>query len=203
MNGICRPGGLALTDRLLAACAFRPGARILDLGCGAGTTVRHLLARGLAAMGVDRDPAALAGPGPFLCALAERLPLADRSLDGVLMECSLSETDDPDRVLDQCRRVLRPGGRLGLTDLYARSGEARRAGGAGRLQSRTALAKQLEAHGFQPEWFEDCTPLLQAYFCQLVLDPGACGGRILSVSGAAELWAAKAGYCLLTARRRS
>lgn len=202
MTGIRRPGGLALTDRLLEACAFPPGARVLDLGCGAGATVRHLLARGLAALGADPDPAAPAGPGPFLRARAERLPLAAGCLDGILMECSLSVTGDPDRALGECRRVLRPGGRLGLTDLYARGGTAGWAGCGGRLELRSVLEDRLAAHGFQVERFEDCTPLLQAWFGQLILDPGLGGGGILGGCEPAALRAARAGYGLLVARSR-
>ena len=220
MSGACRPGGLALTDRMLAACAFPPGARVLDLGCGAGTSVAHLRRRGLEAWGLDRDRAALRGLGPFapggeagspgvpaapagsvVCARGERLPFATGALDGVLMECSLSVADAPDRVLAQCRRALRPGGRLALADLYARGPEAPQA--SIRLETRGALALRLEAHGFQVQRFEDCTRLLQAFFCQLILDPGAGGGRALAGSDPAALRAAKAGYCLLVARREA
>jgi SAM-dependent methyltransferase len=199
VTAVCRPGGLALTDRLLEACAFPPGARVLDLGCGAGATVRHLLGRGLAALGLD--PAAPAGTGPFLRGRGEQLPLAAGSVDGVLMECSLSVTGDPDRVLGQCRRVLGRGGRLGLTDLYARGREARLAGCAGRLEARATLEARLEAQGFRVERFEDCTPLLQAYWCQRILDEGGAACRDLAGGDPAALRAARAGYCLVVARR--
>lgn len=199
MTGPCRPGGLALTGQLLEGCAFAPGARVLDLGCGGGSTVRHLRERGLEGWGLDRDRAALAGSGPFLCARAERLPFAPGSLDGVLLECSLSVMEDPGRVLDQCRLVLRPGGSLGLTDLYARGRPAHLGGCLGRVDSREALLGGLEAHGFLPARFEDCSELLRAYWGQRVLDLGA--SRALAGADAGALRAARAGYCLILARR--
>jgi len=202
MTGPCRPGGLALTGQLLAECAFSPGDRVLDLGCGAGDTVGHLRERGLEGWGLDRDRAALPGPGPFLCARAERLPFAAGSLDGILLECSLSVMDDPELVLGQCRRVLRPGGRLGLTDLYARGRPARLGGCLGRLETREALLDRLEAHGFQLARFEDCSPLLRAYGGQLVMERGAAASLALAGGDPEALRAARAGYCLILARRQ-
>lgn len=43
---------------------------------------------------------------------AENLPFADSSLDGVLMILSLCFVKDPQQALNECRRVLRPGGTL-------------------------------------------------------------------------------------------
>jgi len=199
--GAFRPGGLALTGQLLEGCAFAPGDRVLDLGCGAGATVRHLRERGLEGWGLDRDRAALAGPGPFLWARAERLPFAAGSLDGVLMECSLSVMDDPERVLEQCRRVLRPGGRLGLADLYARGRPARLGGCLGRVEAREVLLDRLAAHGFPSARFEDRSAHLRAWWGQMLLDRGAEACRTLAGGEPGALRAARAGYCLILARR--
>ena len=76
-DGFIRPGGMALTDRALSLCEFPPGSRLLDVGCGTGTTVEHLIQRfGFFAAGVDpslpmvaqglrkkRSPAAYASSG--------------------------------------------------------------------------------------------------------------------------------------------
>ena len=40
-GGLVRPGGLALTDRAMGHCGFGAGARVADVGCGAGATVGH------------------------------------------------------------------------------------------------------------------------------------------------------------------
>ena len=53
-DGFIRPGGVALTERALSLCAFAPGSRLLDVGCGTGTMVEHLNQRfGFFTAGVD------------------------------------------------------------------------------------------------------------------------------------------------------
>ncbi|MGD0826619.1 MAG: DVU_1556 family methyltransferase [Desulfobaccales bacterium] len=125
-----RPGGLALTARAVALAAWRPGARVLDLGCGAGVALGYLRGHcGLCASGLDPS-AALLGKGrsrdadlPVILAVGEDLPFADASLDGILAECSLSVAADIDRVLRECFRVLKSEGLLLIQDVFARPPE--------------------------------------------------------------------------------
>lgn len=113
-----RPGGLSVTRRGLALCAFPPGARLLDLGCGAGATLRLLLALGYRAAGIDLHIDEAAGSLPLLRASAAALPLQSGGLDGLTCECVLSLLPDAGAALREMARVLRPGGRLLLSDLY-------------------------------------------------------------------------------------
>ena len=57
-----RPGGVALTGRALDKCAasgwLPPGGLVLDLGCGAGATLRMLAGRGYRALGLDKNAGA-------------------------------------------------------------------------------------------------------------------------------------------------
>lgn len=99
--------------------ALPPGAAILDIGCGGGLTVGHLLQCGYAATGIDCDPAALEADNPALSvAQATALPCPDGSLDGIFAECTLSVCGDAPAVLAECARALRPGGYLLLSDVY-------------------------------------------------------------------------------------
>jgi len=114
------PGGLALSARLLAALDLPPGAPVLDLGCGSGPTLRLQRRRGLAALGLDVDPVAVrraARHGPVVRAEAHALPFPASSFAAVTCEFVLSTTRDPATVLAEVARTLRPGGRLGFTDV--------------------------------------------------------------------------------------
>ncbi len=113
-----RPGGLSVTRRGLALCAFPPGARLLDIGCGAGATLRLLRALGYRAVGCDRQPDPAAAGLPLLCCTALALPLRSGILDGLLCECVLSLLPDSKAALREMARVLRPAGRLLLSDLF-------------------------------------------------------------------------------------
>ena len=124
-GGTLRPGGVGLTRELLHFCAFSPGARVLDIGCGPGHSL-ELMARefGLRPCGIDPSPAMLAKAGQQapMAALhrgtASALPWTDAAFDGVLCECVLSLTEDMPSSLREMRRVLKPQGRLLLTDIY-------------------------------------------------------------------------------------
>jgi len=129
LTGGCRhPGGLPLTERAVELAGLARGARVLDLGCGDGVTAEHLERRfGLRATGIDVS-AALICQGrerrPDLDlreGAAECLPLPDGGFEAVLAECVLSIVADPGAVVDECARVLRPGGLLLVNDLYRRA----------------------------------------------------------------------------------
>lgn len=117
-----RPGGLTVTRRGLALCGFPAGARLLDIGCGAGATLRLLRALGYRAVGCDRQPDAAAAGLPLLCCTAAALPLRSGILDGLTCECVLSLLPDCESALQEMARVLRPSGRALLSDLFLTAG---------------------------------------------------------------------------------
>lgn len=93
--------------------------RLLDLGCGTGLGARALQARWpqAAVLALDRAPgmarsARDSGTGTALIGDAQRLPLATQSCDAILSNLVLQWCPQPQRALDECARVLRPGGRL-------------------------------------------------------------------------------------------
>lgn len=121
------PGGLKLTQRVAELFSLPAGAKIADVGCGAGDTVAYLRERyHWEAMGIDVSSERLARgrqrfPNvPLLQGAAEKLPFPASSLEGVIMECSLSVMCDLPAVVKEVGRVLTVGGKWGITDLYAK-----------------------------------------------------------------------------------
>jgi SAM-dependent methyltransferase len=83
--------------------------RVLDLGCGVGHSYELLAPR--ETVGVDIDPDALAGQRrQTVVADMRQLPFADRSFDSVLSVQSIEHVPDPERVLAEVVRVLKPQG---------------------------------------------------------------------------------------------
>lgn len=100
----------------LLAAALRPGATVLELGCGAGRITHPLLARGFAVTAVDESAEMLAEVrgAATVCSPIEDLELAER-FDAVLLASRLVHTADPAvrrGMLAACRRHVRPGGRV-------------------------------------------------------------------------------------------
>ena len=109
--------------RLLAGALDRPGALVLDVGCGDGTaaaTAAPFLA-GHRIVGVDWSQDALRRARPRMSAAVRGeldgggLPFADGCADAVLFSEVVEHLVDPDGALDELRRVLRPGGHLMLS----------------------------------------------------------------------------------------
>ena len=209
-----RPGGLAITDRAVALCSFSPGDAVLDVGCGMGESVRHLRdCLGLSALGVDSDEKAVAQAlragrgGEFLAADAGALPFADASQEGVFFECSLSKMVDPDTALAEAFRVLRPRGRLVVSDFFARADRGAReretcfTGVLGRLDALGTWQLRVGAAGFELLHREDFTDALRETWGQLVFDYGL--ERILAEPGfdAEALSGVRCGYFLAVAQK--
>ena len=124
------PGGLALTERLGVLLEPGPGKRVLDVAAGQGTSALFLARRfGCEVVGVEygsesvrkaNAAAEAAGLGHlvrFQHGDAERLPVEDGSFDAVICECAFCTFPDKRAAAAEFARVLRPGGRVGLSDL--------------------------------------------------------------------------------------
>lgn len=197
-----RPGGFDITDRALAFCSFAAGSRLLDLGCGPGATVRHVRRDyGYAILGLDRDEAFADEEEGIVAASAEAIPLPDAAMDGILMECSLSVMGSPEAALDECRRVLKPGGRLIVSDLYARGEAAILQGCLGRVEKRETICSAIARAGFAIELFEDFSERLVSMWAQIVFDRGAAAFYAEIGADCATLKAVQCGYCLVVARK--
>lgn len=124
------PGGLASTTRLAGMMGAAPSRRVLDAGSGIGATAVHLARTvGCRVTGVTLERSGVEigyelardhgveGRVAFLEGSITDVELEEGSFDHALIECVLSLVGAKGPVLARIFRLLRPGGRLGLTDV--------------------------------------------------------------------------------------
>lgn len=125
------PGGLRLTERLGELLSLGPESRVLDVASGRGTSALFLAERfGCVVIGVDfggenvrqaNDAVQAKGFSSkrihFQQGDAESLPFPSASFDAIVCECAFCAFPNKICAAAEFARVMRPGGRVGLSDL--------------------------------------------------------------------------------------
>ena len=117
-------GGNAALWRVatVKAIAPRAGERVLDVACGTGTSTVAIQAKGATAVGLDFSEGMIREarrrhPGiEFVEGDAQALPFADGEFDAVTVSFGLRNVQEPHTALAEMHRVLRPGGRVVITE---------------------------------------------------------------------------------------
>jgi 27-O-demethylrifamycin SV methyltransferase len=173
-----------LTARMAGAAQFAPGISVLDVGCGTGAPAvtmaqRHRVtvmgistsAVGVAAATRRAEQAGLAGTVRFEQRDGTANGFADESFDRVWALESSHLMRERERLISECARVLKPGGRLVLCDLIRHRDipfsevRARRhdlailraAFGDAHMEQLADYCRYAEAHGLRVDQLDDLT----------------------------------------------
>jgi ArsR family transcriptional regulator len=170
--------GRLLNQSALAAL-LPSGWTVADLGCGTGALIGALAPHVAQVIGVDQSAAMLQAARRRLSGLdhvdlrkgrLEALPLDDASCDAALLVLSLSYAPDPEAVLAEMARVLKPGGRAVVLDLLRHDRE----------EFRLQMGQQ--GLGFEPAdlvRLMDLAGLSAASCRELAPEPGAKGPALI------------------------
>ncbi len=124
------PGGLRLTERLGSLLGLTAESHVLDVASGKGATALFLAERfGWHVVGIDYSTQNVADASQLASAQglsslvrfergdAERLPFPGESFDAIICECAFCTFPSKTDAACEFARVLRSGGRVGLSDL--------------------------------------------------------------------------------------
>jgi len=133
-NHICltyiHPGGLAATRELIDSCQINKDSKVLDIGCGKGTTSIYLAQKyGCGVVGIDFDEdlvsqsialvkrTGLEDLVNFRVADATAMPFSDSEFDVAIEQAVFLLIEDKKKAIQEALRVIKPNGYIGCLEL--------------------------------------------------------------------------------------
>jgi 27-O-demethylrifamycin SV methyltransferase len=200
----------ALTRRMADRGEVMRDATLLDVGCGTGAPAVRLAREygcrvtgistsevGVRAAQARADAEGFAASARFLVADGMAMPFADGSFDRVWALESSHLMPDKDKLLAECRRVLKPSGILVLCDVIRRSEVTkadtmpllilRHALGDAKMETLDFYRERAEAVGFVDVKLEDISDLTRPTFSRWRANAEASRDRVVGLVGS-ESW---------------
>ena len=147
MNG--HPGGREHSLKMLALSGLLPGSCILDMGAGAGETIKLLREQEYKIRGIDLNPRSEeVEQGDFL-----QSSLPGDMFDGIISQCAFFVSGNVPKAFQEACRMLKPGGILMLSDVCPQG---------------QGLDRQAEEAGFYVLYAEDLTTQWKAYYIEAI-----------------------------------
>ena len=122
-------GGLRATEELIELCHMDEGKCVLDVGCGVGRTACYIVKKyscsvvdvDISERMIDRSSERAKREGvednvEFRVADIQNLPFEDDLFDVVISESVIAFPKDKQRAVNECVRVIKPGGYIGLNE---------------------------------------------------------------------------------------
>ncbi len=116
----------AVRDKAYAVAGVKPGNTAADIGAGTGFITEGLLPLGVRVIAIDQSSVMLdqmqhkfneKAQIDYRQGNAERLPVEDNALDFAFANMYLHHVEDPAKAIIEMSRILKPGGKLVITDL--------------------------------------------------------------------------------------
>ena len=169
--GTISPGGKNIIGDAFKIAQLKNGCDVLDVGCGDGTTLSFLKEEfEINPVGIDKSEKLIEqGKEKFKdidlqVGEADYLEFSSFSFDAVIMECTLSVIEMQTEAIHEAYCLLRPGGKLIITDLFGTE--------EGTL-NKESIIEDCEEIGFSVFQTQDRTDDLVTFTAEKILEHGS------------------------------